>query len=73
MRLAEAQIHAILRGIQAPTALMLAEPATPYLPSAAMQARAACVPNIVVSHLAGGHHLHLEQPAAIAAWIGAPL
>ena len=72
VRQAESQIHAILRGIEAPSALLLAEPATPYLPSAPMQARAHCVPNIVVSYLAGGHHLHLEQPAAVADWIGAP-
>ena len=72
VRQAESQIHAILRGIETPSAMLLAEPATPYLPSAPMQARADCVPNIVVSHLAGGHHLHLEQPAAVADWIGAP-
>jgi len=36
-----------------------------------MQARADCVANMVVSHLDGGHHLHLEQPAAVAAWIEA--
>jgi len=68
-RLAESQIHALLRGIAAPTALLLAQPATSYLPSAPMQARAACVPDIRVSHLEGGHHLHLEHPAAVAEWI----
>lgn len=68
-RLAESQIHALLRGIDAPTALLLAQPATSYLPSAPMQARAACVANIRISHLDGGHHLHLEHPAAVAGWI----
>jgi pimeloyl-ACP methyl ester carboxylesterase len=71
VRLAEAQVHALLRGIAAPTALLLAQPATSYLPSAPMQARADCVANIRVSHLAGGHHLHLEHPAEVAAWIDA--
>ena len=71
VRLAEAQAHALLRGITAPTALLLAQPATSYLPSAPMQARAQCVANIVVSHLGGGHHLHLEHPADVAAWIDA--
>ncbi|GAA0887609.1 alpha/beta fold hydrolase [Rhodanobacter soli] len=71
VRLAEAQVHALLRGIAAPTALLLAQPATSYLPSAPMQARADCVANIRVSHLAGGHHLHLEHPADVAAWIDA--
>lgn len=69
-RLAESQIHALLHGISAPTALLLAQPATSYLPSAPMQARAACVANIAVSHLDGGHHLHLEHPQAVADWIG---
>ena len=71
MRLAEAQVHALLRGIAAPTALLLAQPATSYLPSAPMQARAECVANIAVSHLDGGHHLQLEHSADVAAWIDA--
>jgi pimeloyl-ACP methyl ester carboxylesterase len=69
LRLAEAQIHALLRGIAAPTALLLAEPATSYLPGASMQQRAACVAAIRVSHMAGGHHLHLEHPDAVAEWV----
>lgn len=68
-RLAESQVHALLEGITVPTALMLAQPATSYLPAEPMQARANCVPEITISHLAGGHHLHLEHPQAIADWI----
>lgn len=70
IRLAESQIHALLRGIEVPTALLLARPATPYLPAEPMRARAACVPDIRVDHLDGGHHLHLEHPAAVVAWMG---
>ena len=69
IRLTESQIHALLRGIEAPTKLVLAEPAAPYLPIEPMKIRAACVPNIHVSHMSGGHHLHLEHPQAIADWI----
>jgi pimeloyl-ACP methyl ester carboxylesterase len=69
-RLAESQIHALLHGITSPTSLLLAQPATSYLPSAPMQARAACVPDIRISHLDGGHHLHLEHPQAVTDWIG---
>lgn len=69
IRLAESQIHALLRGINAPTSLLLAQPATSYLPSAPMQARAACMPDIRVGHLDGGHHLHLEHPTEVAEWI----
>jgi pimeloyl-ACP methyl ester carboxylesterase len=69
VRLTESQIHALLAGIEAPTALLLAQPTTPYLPDAPMQARVACVPRIAVEHLDGGHHLHLEHPQAVAAWL----
>ena len=68
-RLAETQVRALLAGIAADTALLLAEPASPYLPSPSMRERAACVPRIAVEQLAGGHHLHLEQPEAVAAWL----
>jgi pimeloyl-ACP methyl ester carboxylesterase len=72
-RLAESQIHALLRGITTPTALLLAQPATSYLPSAPMQARADCVADMATSHMAGGHHLQLEHPQAVAEWALAAL
>ncbi|MCP1373108.1 alpha/beta fold hydrolase [Dyella lutea] len=68
MRLAESQIHALLAGIEAPTRLLLAEPATSYLPGGPMQRRAERVRDIRVTHLAGGHHLQLEHPEAVADW-----
>jgi len=68
-RLTESQIRALLRGIEAPGALLLAQPETPYLPGAMMRERAACVPGMRVTALPGGHHLHLEHPQAVAAWI----
>ncbi|TBR36242.1 MULTISPECIES: alpha/beta fold hydrolase [Dyella] len=69
LRIAEAQIRAILAGIEAPTHMLLAEPATPYLPSAQMAERAACVASIEVTQMAGGHHLHMEHAEAVAAWV----
>lgn len=69
LRTAEEQIHRLLHGIESPTALLLAKPDTPYLPAAVMQARAACVANIAVSHMHGGHHLHLEHPGEVASWV----
>ncbi|MEO7067623.1 MAG: alpha/beta fold hydrolase [Rhodanobacter sp.] len=71
VRLAETQMHALLRGIDLPVALLLAQPTTAYLPNELMQARAACVAHIHVTHLDGGHHLHLEHPQAVADWINA--
>ncbi|HEX7348095.1 MAG TPA: alpha/beta hydrolase [Rhodanobacteraceae bacterium] len=66
IRIAESQVRAILVGIHAPTLLLLADPATPYLPADLMRARAACVADIRVAHLAGPHHLHIHAPAAVA-------
>ncbi|EQD64052.1 alpha/beta fold family hydrolase, partial [mine drainage metagenome] len=39
----------------------------PWLPHALLRARAACVPRITIDTLAGGHHLHGEQPVQVAA------
>lgn len=69
VRLAEAQIRALLAGIEAPTSLLLATPVTPYLPTAMMQARTRQVPRIAVAQMEGGHHLQLEHPDAVAAWV----
>lgn len=71
VRMAEAQVRALLHGITAPTDLLLAEPATSYLPSVLMDERAACVPIITTRHLRGGHHLHLQHPQAVADWVAA--
>jgi pimeloyl-ACP methyl ester carboxylesterase len=73
LRLAETQIHALLRGITAPTTLLLAQPATAYLPAGPMQRRVDCVARIQVDHMDGGHHLQLEHPMAVAAWVEAAL
>lgn len=69
VRLAEAQIHALLAGIEAPATLLLSQPATPYLPAAQMQMRAARLPRIAIEHMDGGHHLQLEHPQAVAQWV----
>ncbi|MEN6539499.1 MAG: alpha/beta fold hydrolase, partial [Mizugakiibacter sp.] len=66
LRIEETQLRRLLAGIAAPTLLLLADPITPYLPTATMDARAACVAAIRVQRMAGGHHLHLERPQAVA-------
>ena len=73
-RFTEEQVLAMLAGIRAPTVLVLADPATSYLPRAMMDARAARVADIRVVRLPGHHHLHLEDAAAVAAALaGAPI
>ncbi|HEU0276789.1 MAG TPA: alpha/beta hydrolase [Rhodanobacteraceae bacterium] len=67
LRAAEAQVRHVIAGIVAPTLLLLADPATPYLPTAVMSGRAACVPHITVARVTGPHHLHIRHPEAVAA------
>jgi pimeloyl-ACP methyl ester carboxylesterase len=71
VRLAEAQIRALIAGIEAPTSLLLSSPTTPYLPTAMMQERASLLSRIKVEHMEGGHHLHLEHPQLVAQWLHA--
>ena len=66
-RYVEAQVQAMLAGIRAPTRLVLAEPAPAFLPDDLIRARIAQVPGIEVVRLPGHHHLHLEDPAPVAA------
>jgi pimeloyl-ACP methyl ester carboxylesterase len=65
-RYGEEQVRAMLSGIRARTRLVLADPPTSYLPAAMMDARATCVADIRVTRIAGHHHLHLENAAAVA-------
>ena len=73
LRTEEAQARRLLAGIEAPVLLLLAEPATPYLPSGMLHARAACVPNIRVERMVGPHHLHIRHPADVAAHLSTQL
>lgn len=67
VRYTEDQILAVLRGIRAPTGLILAEPEQPYMPRTAMDRRIAQVAGLEVVRIAGTHHLHLEDGAPVAA------
>lgn len=69
LRIEEMQLRRLLAGIAVPTLLLLAEPATPYLPSALMDARAACVAGIRVEHITGPHHLHIRHPQEVARYV----
>lgn len=65
LRMEEKQIRNILAGIEADTLLLLAKPASPYLPGDLVSARVRCVPNIRVEYLPGPHHLHIRDPQAV--------
>jgi pimeloyl-ACP methyl ester carboxylesterase len=66
VRFTEEQVLEMLSGIRARTLLVLAEPATSYLPAAIMDARAAQVADIRIVRLPGHHHLHMDEAAAVA-------
>ncbi|HEY4293351.1 alpha/beta hydrolase [Luteibacter sp.] len=68
IRLAETQVMALLLGLATPTSLLLARPHPPYLEPEALQVRIDCVADIRVTHMDGGHHLHLERPEDVANW-----
>jgi pimeloyl-ACP methyl ester carboxylesterase len=70
VRMTEPQVHDLVRGIQCPVRVIHADPAQPYLPEALRRERAALLPRGELVVIAGGHHLHMEQPAEVAAAIG---
>ena len=67
--MSEAQVRACLQAIQQPTLVVAAEETDPRLPRLEVAARLACVPQAQAHRLAGGHHLHLSNTAAVAALI----
>lgn len=70
LRFTEDQMLAVLRGIEAPTLLILAQPEAPYLPRETMQRRIEQVRDIAAHRVDGSHHLHMENAAPIAKLIG---
>lgn len=68
-RYSEAQVLAMLRGVQTRSLLILAQPEQPYLSREMIERRIAAVPAMTVRRLPGSHHLHLENPQPVAAAI----
>lgn len=69
-RLTEPQIRDLVAGIECPTRVIFANPAQSYLPDALRRERAGLLPHGELVVLEGGHHLHMEDPALVAATIG---
>ncbi|HET6397826.1 MAG TPA: alpha/beta hydrolase [Pseudoxanthomonas sp.] len=70
LRLAEEQVLALLAAIACPVHVLYADPAQPYFPEDRRRARLAALPGARLTVLPGGHHLHMDQPAAVAAALG---
>jgi pimeloyl-ACP methyl ester carboxylesterase len=69
-RLTEQQVRDLVSGIECPTRVIFASPAQSYLPDALRRERAGLLPRGELIVLEGGHHLHMEEPALVAAAIG---
>lgn len=68
-RLDEAQLAALVAGIACPTTVVYADPPQPYFPEPLRSQRAARLPDGRLHVMAGTHHLHMEDPAGVAAVI----
>lgn len=66
-RFAEAQVLDLLAAIACPVRLLYADPAQRYFPDDLRRARLQALPGLEPTVLPGGHHLHMDQPAAVAA------
>ena len=67
LRVEEASILAWLRALEVPTFVLCAEPFPPYFTPEIRDHRVAQVRDCEMRVLEGGHHLHMEQPEAVAA------
>jgi pimeloyl-ACP methyl ester carboxylesterase len=70
VRMTDAQVDALVQGIECPTRVIYASPPQPYLPEPERSRRAALLPRGTLVVVPGGHHLHMEDPATVAAAIG---
>ena len=70
LRPTEPQVRNLVTGIECPTRVIYADPAQRYLPDALRRERAALLPHGDMCVLTGGHHLHMEDPVAVANAIG---
>jgi len=70
LRTTEEQVRNLVAGIECPTRVIYADPAQPYLPDDLRRQRTALLPRGDMRVLPGGHHLHMEQPGAVAGAIG---
>ncbi len=66
LRITEEAACSIVREVEAPTLLIVADPAPPYFTAELRDGRMACLRDGRLLVVPGGHHLHMEQPEVIA-------
>ena len=69
-RMTEPQVEDLVAGIECPVRAIFADPAQPYLPDDLRRRRVGLLPRGELVVIPGGHHLHMQQPAEVAAAIG---
>lgn len=69
VRLVEAQVLSLLRAITCPTLFVRAEQSY-FADGPTLEARLAAIANLRAASLPGGHHVHLENPDAVAHLVG---
>jgi pimeloyl-ACP methyl ester carboxylesterase len=69
-RLDEAQISRLVADIECPTAVIYADPPQSYFPEPLRTQRVGLLPQGALHVIAGTHHLHMEDPGAVAIAIG---
>src|SRR5690554_802075 len=70
VRMTPEQVDNLVAGITCRTKVVYADPPQPYLPEPERSRRARLLPRGELVVVPGGHHLHMEQPADVAAAIG---
>jgi pimeloyl-ACP methyl ester carboxylesterase len=70
VRMIEDQVRDLLTHIECPTRVIYADPPPPYFPDALRRERAGLLRHGELFVVPGSHHLHMEDPAAVAAVIG---
>ena len=70
VRMTPEQVDNLVAGITCRTRVIYADPPQPYLPEPERSRRARLLPRGELVVVPGGHHLHMEQPADVAAAIG---
>ena len=70
VRMTEAQVRALIAGIECPTRVIYADPPQPYLPEPRRSQHVALLPRGDMFVMPGSHHLHMETPLAVAGAIG---
>jgi pimeloyl-ACP methyl ester carboxylesterase len=70
VRMTEAQIEHLVPGIECETRVIYATPAQPYFPEPMRSERVRLLPRGESVTIPGSHHLHMEDPLAVAEAIG---